>query len=149
MSLKFSPGVLWGGGFYELPRPVNRVQIQDHWDYSRYQVLLNDGDATRGLSRKGVDINVSGNIASQSGDLLVSEAEMFAAIEELRQIFCSQAESLFVFYLYRDAVSKMSRYFQKCSVSRFQYDISQPELYSYTLTLHADDPVLYSSWLEE
>ncbi len=36
--------------------------------------------------------------------------------------------------------------FRDCSVVKFQCDLSQPELYGYSLTLHADDPVMHAEW---
>lgn len=71
---------------------------------------------------------------------------MFLAIEELRDQFAAQTEEKVAFYLYRDEVAESCRFFRDCSVVKFQCDLSQPELYGYSLTLHADDPVMHAEW---
>lgn len=146
MGLRFNPGLLVDGEFFELPQPVTQLRVQDHWDFSRFGVILSEGNYTTGLTRRGVDLAVAGQVGRANDLLLLSEAEMFAAIEQLRTVIDSQREARFPFFLYRDATTESCRYFRDCSVARFQYDLSQPELYGYTLTIHADDPVLYETW---
>lgn len=148
MSLLFSPGIFANEIFSPLPAPITRLQIQDHWDFDRYQVLFTDGDHTRGISRAGVDLTITGSVASVGGVSLLNEEAMFNAIENLRDSLKQQADELFTFYLFRQQTNQTCRYFRECSVTRFQYDLSQPELYSYALTLHADDPVIYQEWFE-
>lgn len=146
MSMQFQPGVTVAGTFRELPGPVTKLQVQDHWDFDRFQPLLGDGDHTVGLARQGVDVSIQGTVAMRGSLLLLSEAEMFAEVQALRLLLQSQAEALFDVYLFRDETTETCRYFKQCSVARFQYDLTQPELYSYSLVFHADDPTIYSVW---
>ena len=84
MTFRFKPAVQRGDQFYELPRPVSHLSIQETWDYERFKTLLVDGDTVVGSTRNGVDITLAGEINSQAGVLTLSEADMFTAIEELR-----------------------------------------------------------------
>jgi len=142
MGLVFRPAILKAGTFYPLPQPITKVQIQESWDFERYKVLLEDGDGTVGRSRNGVDVTFQGEVARAGDQLLLSEVEMLAALEELRSVFHADGDAPFSVYLYRDEADETSRYFQQCSVSRFVYDLTRPELYVYSLVLHADDPVM-------
>ncbi|MCG6154902.1 hypothetical protein [Rubinisphaera margarita] len=142
MGLVFRPAILKAGTFHALPQPITKVQIQESWDFERYKVLLEDGDGTVGRSRNGVDITLHGEVARVGDQLLLSEVEMLAALEDLRAVFHADGDASFSVYLYRDEGDESSRYFQECSVTRFVYDLTRPELYVYSLVLHADDPVL-------
>ena len=146
--MRFQPGIETESGFLALPGPIERLQVQESWDFERFKVLLQDGGHTVGLSRNGMDIAVAGSVGQRQGDLFLSEAEMLAAVLELQRKIADQAGQLLRFYVFRDAETQVCRYFEGCSVTRFQYDVSSPELYSYALTLHADDPELHETWPE-
>ena len=145
MALKFNPTILKQGVYHELPGPITKLQIQDRWDWSRYKVLLEDGDGIAGTSRNGVEITIAGQIASQAGEVLLQEEEMFEEIEQLRSLLDTSSEMKFSFFLYRDESTNTYRYFENCSVSRFQYNLNRADLYSYTLLLHAENPVLQTT----
>ncbi|MBL4884421.1 MAG: hypothetical protein JKY95_07790 [Planctomycetaceae bacterium] len=142
MALQFNPTILKQGAYHELPGPITKLQIQDRWDFSRYKVLLEDGDGTAGVSRNGVEITIAGQVAAQDGELLLQETEMFGEIEQLRSLLDTSSDTKFSFFLYRDVGTSTYRYFQNCTVARFQYNLSRADLYTYSILIHAEDPVL-------
>ncbi len=142
MGLQFNPTILKQGVYHELPGPITKLQIQDRWDFSRYKVLLEEGDGVAGVSRNGVDITIAGQVAAQNGLLLLQESEMFAEIEQLRLLLDTSSDTKFSFFLYRDDATSTYRYFQDCTVSRFQYNLTRADLYAYSILIHAENPVL-------
>jgi len=145
MTFRFKPAIERGGELYELPRPIAALTLQDAWDGERFKTLLVDGDTTVGTTRSGVDITLTGEIGSQAGTLTLSEAEMFAALEELRQqVHVGADDEKFRFYLYHDAVAETYRYFESCTASRLETDLSKPKAFTFRLVIHADDPTIYS-----
>jgi len=142
MALQFRPTILKQGIYHELPGPITKLQIQERWDFSRYKVLLEDGDGVAGISRNGVEISIAGQIAMQNSQSLFSEEEMFGELEQLRALLDTSLDIKFSFFLYRDDATSTYRYFQDCSVSRFQYNLSKANLYSYSIQIHADNPVM-------
>ena len=142
MALQFNPTILKQGSYHELPGPITKIQIQDRWDFGRYKVLLEEGDHRMGISRNGVEISIAGQIAMQNSQLLLSEEEMFDELEQLRILLDASSDIKFSFFLYRDVATSTYRYFENCSVSRFQYNLSRANLYSYTIQIHAENPVM-------
>ncbi len=145
MGMVFRPSVRKGGEFFGLPGPISKFQVQDAWDYERYKVLLEAGDGTVGISRNGVDITIQGEVGSVDGEPMLSEVEMLETLEALRSALDATDEELLDFFIYRDDEAEEYRYFRQCSVSRFRYELSRPELYEYSLILHADDPVMQTT----
>lgn len=145
MAFRFKPAIERDGELYELPRPVPTLSLQETWDGEKYKTLLVDGDTIVGSTRNGVDITVSGEILSQAGELKLTEAEMFAALEELRaRVHVGDDDEKYRFYLYHDADSETYRYFQACTTVRLETDLSNLAAFTYRLVVHAEDPVLHA-----
>ena len=146
MAFVFKPAVYKSSVLYELPRPVPVLRVRDGWDASRFKVPLADGDALVGHSRQGVDITLEGQIGSQSGALKLSEGDMLEGLEALRSALdVSSASEKFEFFLYHDAASGTYRKFKSCSAVQFEMDLSNQSLFTYSLVVHAENPVLYAT----
>jgi len=146
MAFTFKPAVLKDSVLYEFPRPVLTVRIQDAWDFEQLKVPLADGDTIVGHSQQGVDISIEGQIGTQAGTLKASEADMFAEIENLRDALnVASPTEKYDFFLYHDDATSTYRRFSSCTTVRFEYDLSNKNLFSYSAVIHADDPTLYST----
>lgn len=146
MAFTFKPAVYDGVSLYELPRPVSSLRIQDAWDFEQFKVPLADGDALVGHSRDGVDILVEGQIGSQAGGLKTTEEEMFDEIGTLRaRLDVTSGGDEYEFFVYHDTASKSYRKFKRCSTIRFESDISNKNLFTFSIALHAEDPTIYST----
>jgi len=146
MTFTFKPAIYQNASFYELPRPVPVVRMRDAWDAGRFKVPLADGDTLTGHSRQGVDISIEGQIGSQSGTLKISEGDMLQEAETLRDRLdvASDAEK-FELFLYHDSASGTYRKFKTCSTVQFEIDLSNQNLFTYSMVVHAEDPVLYTT----
>ncbi|MCA9053863.1 MAG: hypothetical protein KDA75_08500 [Planctomycetaceae bacterium] len=141
----FKPALYRAGQLFEFPRPVTSVRIHDSWDYARFKVPLLDGDVTAGHSHNGVDIALEGRLASQAGQLKLDEAAMFSAVEQLRsRLTRSTADPPFQFFLYHDPATSTYRSFQQCHTVRFEYDLSDPHMFTYSVVIHAADPTIHT-----
>jgi hypothetical protein len=146
MGFLFKPAIYKNSILYELPRPVTRLRIQDSWDFTRYKIPLVDGDYQVGHSLQGVDISLKGQVGSQSGNLKLTEQEMFEAVELLRSnLDVSSEGEKYDLFLYHDSVSFTYRQLKSCSTVRFEYDLSDKNLFVYSAIIHATDPVIYST----
>jgi hypothetical protein len=142
----FKPAIWREDALYELPRPIVALRIQDAWDFARFKVPLRDGDNLAGHSRAGVDISLEGQLASQSGDLKLTEADMFAALEALRAaLHVESSDDLYQFFLYHDPATSTYRSFKSCTTVRFDYDLGDKRLFTYSALIHAADPVIYTT----
>ncbi|QDU78984.1 hypothetical protein Pla110_06880 [Polystyrenella longa] len=142
--LEFRPAIYQGGELYELPRPVRSVRLQEGWDFEQFKVPLRDGDQVTGHSQRGVEILLEGEVDSQGGKLKVSEVDMLETILSLRGLLDVDGESSkYSLVLYRDVETDGYRRFKKCSTVEFEYDLSRPQLFTYSLIVHAEDPVIY------
>ena len=146
MAFVFKPAVYDGSSLYELPRPIVSLRLQDAWDFEQFKVPLRDGDTAVGHSRDGVDIAIDGQIGTQQGELKASEEEMFQEIETLRsRIDVDSSADKYELFLYHDAASDVYRKFKSCSTVRFDVDLSDKHLFTYSAVIHADDPVIYTT----
>ena len=146
MTFTFKPALYDGSTLYELPRPVVAMRIKDQWDFERLKVPLSAGDSLVGHSLNGVDLAVDGQIVSQAGALLLSEQDMFSELQSLRSALdVSATDQKYEFFLYHDAASATYRKFKKCSTLRFEYDLSDKRLFKYSVEVHAEDPVIYTT----
>jgi hypothetical protein len=142
----FKPALWRNDTLYELPRPITSLRIQDAWDFARFKVPLRDGDTLAGHSRGGVDVSLEGQLASHSGDLKLTEADMFSALEALRAaLHVEHAADLYQLFLYHDAGTSTYRSFKSCTTVRFDYDLGDKRLFTYSALIHAADPVIYTS----
>ena len=146
MTFQFKPTIDNGTILHELPRPILRFHVQDGWDFEQFKVPLKDGDTLVGHSQQGIDISIEGQIGTQSGTLKLTEAEMFDALESLRSVVdVADSNSKYDLFLYYDVASSTYRKYKSCSTVRFEYDLSEKNLFTYSLTIHAEDPVIYST----
>lgn len=142
----FKPSLWRDGALFELPRPVTSVRVQDSWDFARFKVPLGDGDSTAGASRNGVDIAIEGRLGSHAGQLKLDEASMFAALELLRSRLHVAADSPgYELFLYHDPATSTYRSFRRCHTVRFEYDLSDPHLFTYAIVIHAADAAIYTA----
>lgn len=142
----FKPAIWRDSELFELPRPIIVLRIQDSWDFARFKVPLLDGDTLTGHSRGGVDVSLEGQVAAQAGDLKLTEAAMFAALESLRAALdVSGTDDLYQLFLYHDAGSATYRSLKSCSTVRFEYDLSDKRLFTYSAVIHAADPQIYTT----
>jgi len=143
---RFKPAIYRNSVLFEFPRPVPVLKIQESWDVERFKVPLQDGDRWVGHSRNGVEIALQGQVGSQAGSLKLTEDDMFAAIEALRSaLHVGADDDRYDFYLFHDDASTTYRSFRSCSTVRLDYDLSNEKLYTYSVVIHAEDPVLYST----
>jgi hypothetical protein len=141
----FQPAVEREGEVYELPRPVWNLLIKDTWDSERFKTLLVDGDTVVGSTRNGVEISFMGEIGSASGGAVMTPAELFSDLIELRtQLHVGADDAKFRFYLYRDEASGTYRYFESCTTAKLETELSNLAAFKYRLWIHADDPTIYS-----
>ena len=146
MAFTFKPAIYKNSVLYELPQPVLAVRVQDAWDFEQFKVPLADGDFLTGHSQQGVGISVEGQIGEQSGSPKALEQAMFAEIETLRTALDITSDSdKFEFFLYHDTSSSTYRKFKSCSTVRFDYDLSDKNLFAYSIVIHAEDPVIYTT----
>lgn len=138
------PGVYRDEEFYELPRPVPVVRVQDAWDFTRLKVPLAAGDTLVGHSRQGVNLVVEGSF--QASDPETSDTDRFAEIEALRAaVHVGAADDKYEFFLYQDVDAEEYRKFKQCSTVRFECDLADSHLFFYRIVIHAEDPVLYAT----
>ena len=146
MAFTFKPAIYRDAVLYELPRPVVSVRVRDVWDFEQFKVPLADGDFVVGHSRDGVEIALEGQIGTQAGALKATEETMFAALEELRsKLSVGSPDETYLLFLYHDVASGTYRHFKKCTTVRFDYDLSDPHLFTYSVVIHAEDPVIYAT----
>lgn len=134
MSLVFRPVILKNGVEFELPRPLSKVLIEDLWDLEI------------GPQKVGTNITLEGQVGSQDGELLLTEDEMLAEIEQLRAssdiVNASEKYSL---YLYHDATNEVYRRFANCQTTKLDFDLSNKNLFSYSMLVTTDDPTIYET----
>jgi hypothetical protein len=146
MAFTFKPAVYDGSTLYELPRPIVSIRVQDAWDFEQFKVPLAAGDTVVGHSRQGVDIAVEGQIGTQGGGLKITEADMFQEIETLRsRLDVTSSGDEYEFFLYHDTATATYRKFKSCSTIRFDYDLSNKNLFTFSAAIHAEDPVIYTT----
>ena len=146
--LKFHPAIARGLTIVEFPHPVLVFRIRDAWDYEKMKVPLRDGDQIVGHSRQGVDIAIEGQIGQHSGALKLSEPDMLATLDTLRDALdVNPISGTYSLVLFDDDASADHRYFKTCTTTKFEFDLSNQHLYSFAALIHAADPTLFSGSL--
>lgn len=146
MPFTFKPAILKQGTFYELPRPLLALRLQDAWDFEQFKVPLAAGDHTAGHSRNGLDISLEGQIGSHAGQLQLTEEQMLDTLESLRTaLHVASPDDRYTFFLYHDEPTATYRCFQRCTTARFDFDLSNPHLFTWSALLHAEDPMLHTT----
>ena len=125
---------------------MDSLRVRDSWDFQTFKIPLADGNTVVGGSRHGVEIIVEGRFGSQAGTLTLTEADMFEEIKNFRNALDVPVSSdTYSFFLYYDATQGIYRKFKSCSTIRFEFDLSDEKLYSYSAVIHAADPNFYST----
>ncbi len=149
MTFRCRPAIARGTDIFDLPRPVPSLRVQESWHSERFKVPLRDGDTLLGHSRNGVDITLQGQVASQAGALKLDEASMFETLEALRAaLHVSADDAKYWFILYHDEATARFRHYRGCSTVRFEYDLSDEHLFTYSAVIHAEAAGLFDSELE-
>ena len=144
----FQPSIWKMGSLWQLPRPVTAIRLADSWDFEKYKTPLADGDVVTGQSRNGVDIQLEGQVGHVAGSLRLDENAMLLAMLNLRsRLDVENPAGRFRLVLYHDATSGQSRYFEKCTTVRFESDLSDPRLFTYSVLVHASSPDLVTAVL--
>lgn len=144
----FKPAIWKSGVLTELPRPVTGLRLLDSWDYERFKTPLADGDHAAGHSRNGVDVQIEGQVGSFASSVPTDEADMLQVLADLRLVLdVDGAAERYSLVLYHDATAGLYRLLRKCSTVRFESDLSDKTLFTYSLLVHASDPVLVTSTL--
>lgn len=144
--MSIQPAIYKREELYVLPRPIRSIRVQDRFDSARFKVPLRHGDFATGFSRGGVEILIEGDIAVQQEQLLLSEAEMLDEIKRLREMLTQTSDTdKYLLYLGKTSEGNYSHWYQDCSTSRFECDLTNSHLFSYQLVIHAEDPVLYTA----
>ena len=142
----FRPSIVRDSVVYELPRPVISLRIQDSFDYSKLKAPRIAGDILVGHTSSGVDIVIEGQIGSHEGTPQLSEEQMFLTLESLRQsVHSVTPEDRYRLFLYFDPETATYRSFRECATARFEYDLSKPRLFTYSLVVHASQPAIEQS----
>ena len=146
MSLVFRPALYRGGTLFELPRPITTLRVLDAWDFEQFKVPLAAGDRLYGHSRNGLDLSIEGSVGTRAGTLCATEEDMLAALSQLSEAFdITSDEDRYEFFLYHDQPSAAYRKYRSCATVRFEYDLSSPQLFTWSAVVHAEDPRLYTT----
>ena len=144
----FQPAIWKAGSLWHLPRPVTAIRLADSWDFEKYKTPLADGDMVTGQSRNGVDLQIEGQVGHVAGSLRLDENAMLLAMLNLRsRLDVENPAGRFRLVLYHDSASGQSRYFEKCTTVRFESDLSDPRLFTYSVLVHASSPDLVTAVL--
>ncbi len=139
----FSPSIVRATSIFELPRPVTSVRIQDSFDFAKLKAPRATGDMIVGHTSSGVDIALEGQIGSHEGTPQLSEEQMFLTLESLRQaVHSANPEDRYRLFLYLDPETSTYRSFRECATVRFEYDLTRPRLFTYSLVVHASQHVI-------
>lgn len=143
--LKFHPAIARAGIVTEFPHPILVFRIRDAWDFDKMKVPLRNGDQVVGHSKSGADIAIEGQIGEHSGALKLSEPDMLTTLNTIRDALNVDAivgsYSLLVF---SDDTLDDHRFLKDCTTVKFEFDLSNPMIYSFSALIHAADPALYS-----
>ena len=141
--LTFAPTLVRDTTQFELPRPILSLRIRDDWDLERNKVPLRRGELHGGQSQNGVDILISGQIGTQSGQLRIHEQEMFETLTQLRnQLDTTTPTSTFRLSLYHDGLGQ-HYYFDLCTTMKFEADLSDKHLFDFSIQIRAADPIIH------
>ena len=104
----FRPSIVRLDSAFELPQPVTSVRVQDSFDFAKLKAPQVAGDFLVGHTSSGVDIAIEGQIGTHSGDLRLTEEQMFFTLESLRQaVHSSSPNDRYRLFLYFDPETKL------------------------------------------
>lgn len=131
---------------HQFPDPVTNVRIRGSWDFAKFKIPLKDGDTIAGRSQHGVEILIEGQVRSQAGETKLSQSEMLAELEALRTVLdASSSQGTYSLFLFHDTTTPFYRKFKSCSTVRFEFDITNNTLFSYSTFIHSEDPTIYTT----
>lgn len=134
MSLTFRPVISKQSIEFVLPGPASKVLINDVWN------------PETGPQKTGTQIVLEGSVGSHEGELLLTEDQMLAEIESLRAA-CDVNNDLdkYSLYLYHDATAELYRRFANCQTTKLEFDLSNKNLFTFSMIVETDDPTLYTT----
>ncbi len=135
MGMMLRPAVRTAGPWYELPGPITGCRIQESWDAERFKVPLRAGDQVAGLSRNGIDVTLRGAVGKRGEAAAFTEQAMWDTLLELREKLDVAGETKFELRLLADG--DRADLLTGCTTTRFEYDLSNPSLFSYSVQIHA------------
>lgn len=145
----WKPAVYKDSTLTELPRPVLQLAVNDSWDMRESKVPLDDGISITGVSRNGVVIAVSGELAAQpEGTELGGELAMFDAWKSLRDVLNIDDDTeKFEFFIYHDATAGVYRKFKNCFCRSMGFDNGDNSRvpFPYSLEIVSEDPTVYTT----
>ena len=145
--LTFAPTIFHTTSNFELPRPVSSLRISDAWDFEKVKVPLRDGDTVSGHSRNGTDIRIEGQIGTHGGQLQADELAMFDTLTALRTaLHVGNGSETFILSLFNDGLGQ-HRYFDECSTTRVDFDLSNKHVFTFSIQIHAANPQLQQGLL--
>lgn len=143
--LKFHPAIARAGTVIEFPHPILVFRVRDAWDFDKMKVPLRDGDQVVGHSKAGADIAIEGQIGQHSGALKLTEPEMLTTLSTIREALDVNATvGSYSLLLFSDSAVDDHRYLKSCTTTRFEFDLSNPTIYSFAAVIHAADPVMHA-----
>jgi len=94
----------------------------------------------------GVDIAIEGEFGTYADVLRPDEASMFTALQALRAALSpANPDQVYQFFMYHDVGSATYRSFKSCTTVRFDCDLSNKQLFTYSALIHASDPTVYTT----
>ena len=140
------PAIYQNAALHKFPLPIRKLRIRDAWDFQQFKVPLKDGDQLTGHSQQGVEILIEGQVALQDGAAKLTEGEMFAEIESLRTVLDAGSSSgKYELFLFHDTVTPYYRKFKSCATRQLEINLANRDLFSYSVLIHAEDPVIYTT----
>lgn len=149
MAFVWKPAIWDGSALFQLPRPIEQLTVRNGWDVRESKVPLKDGGSSIGHSRNAVEIQVAGWHTIDEGTAKFTEETQFALYEELVGVLdvSSDASDRYEFFLYHDSGSATYRKYKNCWTRSFSSDFGDQARvqFPYSITIVADDPVIYTT----
>lgn len=146
MPFIFNPVIYYDSFLFFIPQPLDQVRLRDSWDLATRKVPLVEGDSIVSSSRRGTEIIFEGRCSSQNASILLSEEEMFIELRNLRlALQTPESSDTYTLFIYYDDVEGVYQKFKSCSTRHYEFDISDPTLFSFSIVIYAADPDIYGT----
>jgi hypothetical protein len=142
--LQLAPAIQSDAGFVEFPRPILLCRFLDTWDYLKLKVPRRDGDQVSGPSREGVEITIEGQFGRFGGELTLNESQMMQAVSQFRDALHVLSAEGYTLLLFQDEEGASGQ-FRNCQTTRCEFDLTNPKLFSYSVSIHAANATFYAA----
>ena len=139
-----------GTGVYMLPGPqLDPPELAGDFDAKTFKIPLAKGDRRHGISPNGLTISLKGYItvtylqADNTPTVLLGEEQMWDESEKLKSRIDRRGEMKYEFFLFFDETDSLYRKYKCCTTVNFTM-MMDPHAYTYSLTIHAEDPTQYT-----